>query len=68
MDDKPSGRFVEDVLYDWAVTQRSETFAHSFILDTDCQEVMDLFSPEEMETILNTNKKSFPTVHDDIRK
>ncbi|GES90138.1 hypothetical protein GLOIN_2v1838532 [Rhizophagus clarus] len=43
MDDKPSGRFVEDVLYDWAVTQRSETFAHSFILDTDCQEVMDLF-------------------------
>ena len=28
MDEKwrlPSGRFVEDVLYDWAVTRRSET-------------------------------------------
>ncbi|CAG8702415.1 9040_t:CDS:2 [Funneliformis caledonium] len=56
----PSGRFVEDVLYDWTVTHHSETLAHSFILDTDCQEVMDLFSPEEKETILNTNKKSFP--------
>ncbi|CAG8534046.1 10434_t:CDS:2, partial [Ambispora leptoticha] len=63
-DDKwklPSGRFVEDVLYDW-------TLAHSFILDTDCQEVMDLFSSEEKETILNTNKKSFPAVQDDIKK
>ncbi|CAG8709332.1 26634_t:CDS:10 [Dentiscutata erythropus] len=70
-DDKwklPSGRFVEDVLYDWAVTHCSETLAHSFILDTDCQEVMDLFSPEEKETILNTNKKSFPAVQDDIKK
>ncbi|CAG8451269.1 15324_t:CDS:10 [Cetraspora pellucida] len=70
-DDKwklPSGRFVEDVLYDWAVTHRSETLAHSFILDTDCQEVMDLFSPEEKETILNTNKKFFPAVQDDIKK
>ncbi|CAG8595081.1 9366_t:CDS:2, partial [Dentiscutata heterogama] len=61
-------KFVEDVLYDWAVTHRSETLAHSFILDTDCQEVMDLFSPEEKETILNTNKKSFPAVQDDIKK
>ncbi|CAG8711137.1 10415_t:CDS:2, partial [Funneliformis mosseae] len=70
-DDKwklPSGRYVEDVLYDWAVTHRSETLAHSFILDTDCQEVMDLFNPEEKETILNTNKKSFPGVQDDIKK
>ncbi|CAG8459959.1 7489_t:CDS:10, partial [Racocetra fulgida] len=31
-------------------------------------EVMDLFSPEEKETILNTNKKSFPAVQDDIKK
>ncbi|CAG8636665.1 14387_t:CDS:2, partial [Ambispora leptoticha] len=64
----PSGRFVEDVLYDWAVAHHSETLAHSFILDTDCQEVMDLFSPEEKETILNTSKKSFPAVQDDIKK
>ncbi|CAG8773444.1 33932_t:CDS:2, partial [Racocetra persica] len=59
-DDKwklPSGRFVEDVLYDWAVTHH-----------TDCQEVMDLFSPEEKETNLNTNKKSFPAIQDDIKK
>ncbi|CAG8520937.1 7909_t:CDS:2, partial [Racocetra persica] len=70
-DDKwklPSSRFVEDVLYDWAVTHHSETLAHSFILDTDCQKVMDLFSLEENETILNTNKKSFPAVQDDIKK
>ena len=29
---------------------------------------MDLFSPEERETILNTSKKSFPAVQDDIKK
>nr|CAG8481774.1 12747_t:CDS:2 [Entrophospora candida] len=32
-----SGIFAEDALYNWAVTQRSETLAHSFILDTGCQ-------------------------------
>ncbi|CAG8700012.1 15055_t:CDS:2, partial [Cetraspora pellucida] len=42
-----SSRFVEDVLYDWAVAHHSEPLAHSFILDTDCQEVMDRFSLEE---------------------
>ncbi|CAJ0843636.1 1858_t:CDS:10, partial [Entrophospora sp. SA101] len=71
MDDKwklPSGRFVEDVLYNWAVTQRSETLAHSFILDTDCQEVMDLFSLEEKEIIMNTDKKSFSDVEDGVKK
>ncbi|CAG8554028.1 17291_t:CDS:10 [Cetraspora pellucida] len=64
----PSDRYVEDVLYDWAVTHRSETLAHSFILDTDCQEIMDLFDLEEKEIIMNTNKKSFPSVQDDIKK
>ncbi|CAG8574909.1 10_t:CDS:2 [Funneliformis mosseae] len=71
MDDKwrlPSGRFVEDVLYNWAVTQRSETLAHSFILDTDCQEVIDLFSLEEKEIIMNTDKKSFSDVKDGVKK
>ncbi|CAG8516455.1 12343_t:CDS:10 [Dentiscutata heterogama] len=72
-DDKwrlPSDRFVEDVLYDWAVTHRSETwiFYTHRIGHIECQEVMDLFNPEEKETILNTNKKSFPGVQDDIKR
>ncbi|CAI2177335.1 11974_t:CDS:2, partial [Funneliformis geosporum] len=57
----------EDVLYNWIATQHSETLAHSFILDTDCQEVMDLFSLEEKEIIMNTDKSSFSDVVDDVK-
>ena len=45
-----------------------QRLAHSFILDTDCKEVMDLFSSEEKETIMNINKKSFSGVQDDVKQ
>nr|CAG8567381.1 4264_t:CDS:2 [Entrophospora candida] len=63
-----SGIFAEDVLYNWAVTQRSETLAHSFILDTGCQKGMELFSLEEKEIITNIDKKTFSDVVDDVKK
>ncbi|CAH1758673.1 10513_t:CDS:2 [Entrophospora sp. SA101] len=71
MDDKWrlfSGIFAEDDLYNWAVTQRSETLAHSFILDTGCQKGIELFSLEEKEIITNTDKKTFSDVVDDVKK
>lgn len=55
----PGGRFVEDVLFTWAVSRGEnlkvprESYAHSYILDVDDPVIKSLFTTEEWDTIVS---------------
>ncbi|KAI8088879.1 uncharacterized protein BX664DRAFT_123084 [Halteromyces radiatus] len=63
-----TGRFVEDLLYDYGLTLRKENCLHSFILDTDDDDICGLFSSDEWEEIECTNIKEDPPLPDNVER
>ncbi|KAI8335143.1 hypothetical protein BC941DRAFT_399684 [Chlamydoabsidia padenii] len=62
-----TGRYVEDVLYNHGLTLEKENCLHSFILDTDDDDIRGLFGRDEWEEIDCTNVKEDPPLPDNVK-
>ncbi|CAO3599497.1 unnamed protein product [Absidia cylindrospora] len=63
-----TGKFVEDILYDYGLKLKKESAVHSFILATDDDGVRELFSDNDWEEILYTTSKNDPELPDNVEK
>ena len=61
-----TGRKVEDVLYSYASKLKYEQSALSFIIDTSDNDIKKLFTKEEWDEIMNTNKKTTPGINKNL--
>ncbi|RUS26098.1 hypothetical protein BC938DRAFT_471240 [Jimgerdemannia flammicorona] len=62
----PSGKYVEDVLYEYAKNLAHESPIHSFIVDTSDATVMNLFSNGDQEHIVTFNVLPDPEIEDEL--
>ncbi|RUP06167.1 hypothetical protein BC936DRAFT_140443, partial [Jimgerdemannia flammicorona] len=62
----PSGKYIEDVLYEYAKKLPYESPVHSFIIDTSNATVMDLFNDEDREQIMTHNILPEPQLQDEL--
>ncbi|KAI8969482.1 hypothetical protein BDB01DRAFT_855852 [Pilobolus umbonatus] len=61
-----TGRYVEDILYDYGMTIADERPAHSFILDMNKDAIRTLFTSEERDETLNTENKADVVLENDL--
>ncbi|POG62509.1 hypothetical protein GLOIN_2v611442 [Rhizophagus irregularis DAOM 181602=DAOM 197198] len=62
----PSGKFVEDILYEYTINLDHESYLHSFIIDTSDETIMNLFSEPDQQHIRECNIPSEPQVDDNL--
>ncbi|SAM00626.1 hypothetical protein [Absidia glauca] len=55
-----TGRYVEDIIYKHGLKLEKESCLHSFILDTDDDQVHALFDDEEFEEVISKHCKEDP--------
>ncbi|CAG8633134.1 7560_t:CDS:2, partial [Funneliformis caledonium] len=61
-----SGRYVEDVIYEFGCLHQFEDLSHSFIIDLEDCQIMGLFTDEEREEIKSKNIKYDPELDKDV--
>ncbi|KAF0354455.1 hypothetical protein F8M41_014994 [Gigaspora margarita] len=61
-----TGKYVEDALFNFAMTANYEHLAHSFIIDPDDETYNLIFTEEELNEFRSYNSKEFPEVPDDL--
>ncbi|KAG9307537.1 hypothetical protein G9A89_000016 [Geosiphon pyriformis] len=62
----PSGKYIEDVLYEYAKNLAHESSVHSFIIDTSDATVMNLFSTQDKEHIMSFRVLPDPEIEDEL--
>ncbi|CAB5183908.1 unnamed protein product [Rhizophagus irregularis] len=62
----PSGKFAEDILYEYTLNLEYESYLHSFIIDTSDETIMNLFNDLDRHHINTYNILPEPQVDDKL--
>ncbi|CAI2192722.1 11882_t:CDS:2, partial [Funneliformis geosporum] len=62
----PSDSYVEDIIFNYAKDRPYECLSHSFILDTENENIMNLFNKSDKEYIKTYNVIADPELEDDL--